>query len=105
MEGFQRWLVQVSSCCPFEISLGQSEPSVLLIIKKPFKSSSMGRDRERMSLYAMARAAALAVQECWWCLEVSQGFEVCTPYWFFQVLAGLWDLGSIFPVVRSSPKV
>lgn len=32
VEGFQRWLVRMSSCCPFEISRGRSEHRVALII-------------------------------------------------------------------------
>lgn len=65
----------MSFCCPFKISLGQSEHSVALIIKKPFKSGWVGKDRERMNLYTRARAATLAVQAYCWCLEVGQRLE------------------------------
>lgn len=83
MEGFQCWLVQVSSCCPLEISLGQSEHSAVLVIKKPFKSGWVGRDRERMGLYTVACASVLLVP------GGRSRFGACTPCCLFQVLTSL----------------
>lgn len=99
MEGFQCWLTWMSSCCPLEISLEQSEHSAVLIIKKPFKSGWMGKDRKRMRLDTEACASVLLVP------GGKSRLGVCTPCCLFQVLPSLWDFGSIFPLVRSSPKI